>query len=216
MIRPRLYALCTLAMLFVLSLVTVPRMSSQTVLGECALTFDDPSSLGAIPEQAAGTFAPSYRMQCSGHFLNVESVTWPHFHLAFEDPTLAAMECFVEAGGIIGPGRLIGGECVAADWDHEPRYLLSHLQDKWIKIWMEDGSSHQPRAFDLRRIHVGAGPSIQLWFSKQDGSWWFWNELKGAKNWKLEQWSKDVMEVRIRGTNAGPGPYTIRNAYVHK
>jgi hypothetical protein len=105
--------------------------------------------------------------------------------------------------------------CVAVNWEHEPRFLQSHLQEQWIKIWMEDGSSHQPRAFDLRRIHVGAGPPIQLWFRAQNGDWWFWNQLNGGKNWKIEQWSKNVTEVRIRGTNAGPGPYTIHNAYVH-
>jgi hypothetical protein len=195
-----------------LTLITAPRLGTQNVLGECALTFDDPAALAALPEQAANTFAPGYRMQCSPHFLNVESVTFQHFHLGFEDPAIG--DCFAEAEGIYGMGKLNGGQCVAADWDHEPRYLLSHMQEHWIKIWMEDASSHQPRAFDLRRIHVGAGHPIQLWYRTQDGSWWFWNELEGSETWKVEKWSKDVMEVRIRGTNSGLGSYTIRNAYV--
>jgi hypothetical protein len=182
-------------------------MSPQNVLGECALTFDDPAALGALPDQASYGFAPNYRMQCSPHFLNVDDLTVGHFHLSFEDP---AISCLAE-GGL---GKLSGSECVAVDWDHEPRYLQSHWQDQWIKIWMEDASNHQPRAFDLNRIRVGAGHPIQLWYRTQDGSWWFWNELDGAETWKVEQWSKDVMEVRIRGTNSGLGPYTIRNAYV--
>jgi hypothetical protein len=197
-----------------LTVAAVPPVSPQNVLGECALTFDHPAALGAISDQAAGTFAPYYRMPCSSHSLNVESATYPHFHLLFEDPTIG--DCFVEADGITGLGREIGGECVAPDWDHEPRYLAPHTADKWIRIWMEDGSSHQPRAFDLRRIHVGSGASIQLWYQTQNGDWWFWSGLKGGKNWKLEQWSKDVMEVRIRGSSGASGVYTIHNAYIHQ
>lgn len=209
MTRSRLYAVCTLAIAAVLSLVTVTRVSPQNALGECGLTFDDPAVLGALPDQAAYTFAPNYRMSCSPHFLNVEPMNVVgHFHLSFEDPNIS---CLAD-GGL---GKLnSNNECIAVDWDNEPRVLHTHLQEQWIKIWMEDASTQQPRAFDLRRIHVGAGPSIQLWFRTQDGSWWFWNELEGGENWKVEQWSKDVMEVRIRGTNAGPGPYTIHNAYV--
>ena len=204
----RVFALCVVAVVTMLSFVTVPRGSTQNVLGECALTFDDPAALGAIPDQASFTFAPGYRMSCSPHFLNVEPLKYGHFHLSFEDPNIT---CLAE-GGL---GKLNNNnECTAVDWDNEPRFLQSHVQDHWIKIWMEDGSSHQPRAFDLRRIHVGSGFSIQLWYRTQDGSWWFWNELKGGENWKLEQWSKDVMEVRVRGTNTGVGAYTIYSAYV--
>jgi hypothetical protein len=192
------------------------RVGSQNVLGECALTFDDAAALGAIPDQAAGTFAASYRMGCSSHSLNVEPGNWPHFHLVFEDPAIG--ECFAEDNGINGLGKIVGGQCVAPDWDHEPRYLVSHKEDKWTKIWLEDGSSHQPRAFDLRRIHVGGSgsPAIQLWFREQDGDWWFWSSLKAGKNWKVEQWAKNVMEVRIRTAASSSGPYTIRNAYVHQ
>ena len=213
MTRTRLIVLLSAASVAsMLTFVFVPQASPQ--LGECALTFDNAGALGAIAQQAAATFAPGgYTMPCSSHSLNVESVTWGHFHLNFEDPSVSCM--WAEEGGIVGYGRDDGsGGCLPVDWDHEPRYLVSHKNDKWIKIWLEDGSSHQPRAFDLRRMHVGAGPPIQLWFQKQDGTWWFWDQLKGAKNWKLEQWSKDVVEVRIRGSSGSSGPYVIRNAYV--
>ncbi|MGH7696496.1 MAG: hypothetical protein ACRENH_16030 [Gemmatimonadaceae bacterium] len=197
-----------------LTLVSVPRAGTQNVLGECGLTFDDPGALGAISDQAALTFAPGFRMHCSTHFLNVDPLNVVgHFHLPFEDESIAC--AFAEAGGITGFGKDDGnGGCVAVDWDHEPRFLLSHVQDQWIKVWMEDASSHQPRAFDARRVSVSAGHPIQLWFRKQDGTWWFWNQLNGAKNWKVEQWAKDVMEVRIRGTNSGFGSYGIRTVYV--
>lgn len=210
MMRSSLYAVSTLAIVAMLSSVTVARVSPQNPLGECGLTFDDQAALAAIPDQAAWTFAPNYRMSCSPHFLNVEPMNVVgHYHLDFEDPNIT---CLAENGF----GKLnSSNECVPVDWDNEPRLLHSHVQQQWIKIWMEDGSSHQPRAFDLRRIHVGAGPPIQLWFRTQDGSWWFWNELEGGENWKVEKWSKDVMEVRIRGTNTGLGSYTIHNAYVH-
>jgi len=210
MMRARTSVLVSAATLVALILVTGPRLGTQNVLGECALTFDDQPVLAALPDQAAYTFAPNYRMSCSPHFLNVEPLTYGHFHLSFEDPNIGCL-----ANG--GFGKLdSNNQCVAVDWDNEPRMLQSHVQDHWIKVWMEDGSSHQARAFDLRRISVGGGPSIQLWFLTQDGNWWFWSQLKGAKNWKLEQWAKDVMEVRIRGASSGLGSYTIRNAYVHK
>ena len=185
------------------------RVSPQNVLGECALTFDDPGVLGDLPDQASWTFAPNYRMSCSPHFLNVEPMNVVgHFHLNFEDPNIT---CLSDNGF----GKLdSNNQCVPVDWDNEPRLLHSHVQHQWINIWMEDASSQQPRAFDLRRTHVGAGHPIQLWFRKQDGTWWFWNELEGGNNWKVEQWSKNVTEVRIRGTNTGFGSYTINNAYV--
>jgi hypothetical protein len=209
MTRSRLCALCALALAAVLSLAAVTRAGSQNVLGECELTFDDAGVLGALPDQAAWTFAPNYRMSCSSHFLNVEPMNVvTHFHLSFEDPNIS---CPANNGF----GKLNSNNvCVPVDWDNEPRMLQSHVQDQWIKIWMEDGSSHQHRPFDLRRIHVGGGPAIRLWFQKQDGSWWFWNQLNGGKNWKVEQWTEDVLEVRIRGTNSGFGSYTIHNAYV--
>lgn len=209
MTRSRLCALCALMVTAVLSLAAVTRAGSQNVLGECALTFDDAGVLGALPDQASWTFAPNYRMSCSPHFLNVEPMNVvTHFHLSFQDPNIG---CLANNGF----GKLNSNNvCVPVDWDNEPRMLQSHVQDQWIKIWMEDGSSHQHRAFDLRRIHVGAGPAIQLWFQKQDGTWWFWNQLNGGKNWKVEQWTENVLEVRIRGTNSGFGSYTINNAYV--
>jgi hypothetical protein len=187
----------------------VPRALAQNVLGECALDFDNSAALSALPDQASYTFAPNYRVKCSTHWLNVAPIgTYNHFHLSFQDPAISCLA----TGGLGRPGS--GGTCVPADWNQEPRFLQSHVQEHWIKVWMEDPSTHQPRAFDLRRIHVGAGPSIQLWFKTSDGTWWCWSELKGGKNWKVEKWAKAVVEVRIRGTNSGFGPYTIRNAYV--
>ena len=205
--RPRRRLFRTLWILPLVWVFTGAGASTQNPLGECALTFDDPAALAAIPDQARYTFADGYRAKCVQHYVNVEPMTYGHFHLTFEDPTI---DCVTGSGF----GRQVGPDCVAADWDQEPRRLNSHVADHWIRIWMEHGSTHQPVPFDLRRIHVGLSTPIQLWFRTQNGTWWCWDELDDAETWVLEQWATNVVEVRIRGSASASGSFLIHNAYL--
>jgi hypothetical protein len=107
-------------------------------------------------------------------------------------------------GGGGGFGRMSGSACIPANWGSEPRYLQSHLPDHWIKIWMEDRVTHQPRVFDLPEIYVSGDKPIQFWFKRTDGTWWCWRELGPRKRWKLAKWAHDLIEVRVRAS-AGAG-----------
>lgn len=210
--------------------------SAHSWLGECNVYFDNTFALEHVAAQARTTFAFStglsgsgdpepcdtsihqacwtYRHRCFSNYVNVEDMNYGHFHLSFEDPTLSdpATLCFADPGdgGGAGYGRKSGTNCIPANWGEEPRILQSHVQDHWIKIWMEDRVTHQPRVFDLSRISVGGDKPIRLWFKRTDGSWWCWNQLDPRTRWNLKQWAHDLVEVRIRGTNSGLGAYTIR------
>lgn len=198
-------------------------------LGECTVNFDNKFALTNAYDQAKTTFAvktaisPSgdlvlcdpavhsacwdYRHRCFNDYINVWPPTYGHFHLSFEDPTIT---CFAEGGF----GRMVGDDCVAADWEKEPRILQSHDQDEWIQIWLEDRVTHDKTVFDMTRIRVGGDKAIQFWFKKTDGSWWFWEQLDPGYNWKIEDWVYDVKEVWIKGTNSGLGAYTIKSFIV--
>lgn len=184
---------------------------SQNSLGECGIDFDDASAIAALSNDARETFAwEPYRQTCGNHIVNVEALTHGHVHLSFEDQTI---DCYgwIGPGNAFAAGKSTGSNCTAVDWVNEPREMHSHQQGHWIRIWMEDANSHQPRPFDITRIHVGPGHPIQLWFRTQDGTWWCWSDLDDAETWKIGKWVKNVTEVRIRGAATGPGPYLIRN-----
>jgi hypothetical protein len=136
-------------------------------------------------------------------------MTYGHIHLVFDSPSLLT-PCFVDPGDGPGAGfgRNVGDDCVAADWIHEPRTLGTHGKDHWIKIWMEDRVTHQPRVFDMPIIRVTGTEPIQFWFRKSNGSWWYWSNL-APNPWLVGGWVFDVTEVRIRGAQAANGPYFI-------
>ena len=136
-------------------------------------------------------------------------MTYGHIHLTFDSPSLLT-PCFVDPGDGPGAGfgRNVGDHCVAADWVHEPRTLGTHGKDHWIKIWMEDRVSHQPRVFDMPVIRVTGTEPIQFWFKKSNGTWWYWSNL-APNPWLVGGWVQDVVEVRIRGAQAAKGPYFI-------
>jgi hypothetical protein len=230
--RPRTLTLVAAA-LGVVGLGLAGRAAAHSWLGECRVYFDNEFALEHSYAQARTTFAlrtgssPTgepevcdtavhqacwvYRHRCFSNYINVDDMTYGHFHLSFEDPDLT---CFADPGdgGGAGFGRMSGSACIPANWGSEPRYLQSHLPDHWIKIWMEDRVTHQPRVFDLPEIYVSGDKAIQFWFKRTDGSWWCWQELGPRKRWKLEEWAHDLIEVRVRGSaGAGTaGPYTIR------
>lgn len=206
-------------------------------LGECTVNFDNPFALEHLASQARSTFAfPTglsaagkpepcdtsaheacwtYRHRCAQNYVNVDDMSYGHFHLSFEDPTLSdpAALCFADPGdgGGSGFGRKSGSECVPANWGAEPRILQSHVQDHWVKVWLEDRVTHVPKVFDMSEIYVGGDVPIQLWFKRTDGTWHCWKELGPGTRWKLKQWAHDLVEVRIRGASGGAGPYTIRS-----
>lgn len=197
---------------------------------QCTVTFDDPSALAQIRLFARDSFAwttgrsssgelefcdPSrhsdcwtYRQRCTTHDVNVDPIIWGHFHLSFETGGI----CLIfDPGDALGPafGRRIDGRCTSIPWVFEQRVLHSHLSDHWIKIWVGNAASHTPRYFDMESVWVLPDQSIQLWFRKHDGTWWFWPELGAGTIWNTRDWIRDVSEVRISGARSGAAPYGI-------
>jgi hypothetical protein len=196
-------------------------------LEECDINFDNNFALSNVYDQARTTFAVptslsatgqlevcqpgktcwTYRQRCGvPGYVNVEPLNYPHFHLSFEDPLLT---CFANGGF----GRMVNGMCQAADWAHEPRVVNPHDQTQWIKVWLGDRVSGQPRVFDVSAFRVTSTQPVQFWFQKTDGSWWFWGNL-GPGNWNLSNYAVDVMQVLIRGSDAATSTPTIANIVI--
>jgi hypothetical protein len=192
---------------------------------QCLVNFDDEGALTQILGQARSTVAlktgrapsgqlqmcdPSkhsdcwtYRQRCSKHEVNVDSLGHAHFHLSME----TGIECYTlpDPGDGLGRGfgKLVEWKCTHVDWAQTPRVLSSHDLNQWIKVWVSDAENHAPTYFDLESIRVLPDTSIQLWFQKRDGTWWFWPELTSGRTWNIREWVRDVSEVRLRGTRAG-------------
>ena len=233
MTQKRIGTLATLCLTVAFSglLLAAPPAEAHNWLGDCLVDFDNTFALTNIYGQARGNFGVStginasgdlevcdpsthqacwtYRHRCFSNYINVDDMTYGHIHLTFESPSLLT-PCFVDPGDGPGAGygRPVGDDCVAADWIHEPRTLGAHGKDHWIKIWMEDRVTHQPRVFDLPIIRVTGTEPIQFWFRKTDGSWWYWSDL-APNPWLVGGWVYDVTEVRIRGAQAAKGPYFV-------
>ncbi|TKB62671.1 MAG: hypothetical protein E8D48_07805 [Nitrospira sp.] len=192
---------------------------------QCLVNFDDESALEHIYSQARSTLAyrtsrigfgplqtcdPSkhsdcwtYRQRCSKHDINVDTIGLTHFHLSME----AGIECYTlpDPGDGLGRGfgKLVDFKCTEVDWAKTPRVLSSHDQNQWVKIWVSNPENRAPTYFDMESIQVLPDTSIQLWFRKRDGTWWFWPDLKAGNTWNIREHTRDVSEVRIRGTKAG-------------
>ena len=207
------------------------RATIHSWLGDCDVYFDNEFALENVHAQARTTFAYptglasgggtepcnesvhlacwTYRHRCHLNYVNVESITYGHVHLSFEDPNLT---CFVDPGdgGGTGFGRPSGSSCVAANWGEEPRILQSHDQNHWIRIFVESSVDDEPKVFDMPEIYVGGDKPIQLWIKHVDGTWHCWRELAPRTRWDLDEWAHDLIEVRMRGANSGLGADTIR------
>ncbi len=203
---------------------------------QCLVNFDDEEALVQILGQARSTVAlktgrapsgqlqmcdPSkhsdcwtYRQRCSKHEVNVDSVGQAHFHLSME----TGIECYTlpDPGDGLGRGfgKLVEWKCTSVDWAKTPRVLSSHDLNQWIKVWVSDAENHASTYFDLESIRVLPDTSIQLWFRKRDGTWWFWPELTAGKNWNIREWVHDVSEVRLRGTRAGRASSYVIDSFV--
>jgi len=215
----------------ILGLAFARLAAAHNWLGKCDVYFDDEFALEHIDAQARSTFAyatgmsssgdlepcdPSvhqvcwlYRHRCFSNYINVDDLSYGHFHLSFEDPNLT---CFVDPGDGKGAGfgRPQGSDCQLVNWGSEPRYLQSHVKDHWISIWLEDRVTHKPKVFDLTQIYVSGDQPIQFWFKRTDGGWWCWKELAPKNRWNLKKWAHDLIEVRVSGAGSAGGPYTIR------
>lgn len=192
---------------------------------QCLVNFDDERALSQIYAHARSTIAfrtsrnpsgqlqlcdPSkhsdcwaYRQRCSRGDVNFDTIGQTHFHLSME----AGIDCYTlpDPGDGLGRGfgKLVNFKCTEVDWTKTPRVLTSHDQNQWIKIWVSHTESHAPMAFDMESISILPDTSIQLWFRKRDGTWWFWPELKAGSTWNLRDHVRDVSEVRIRGAKSG-------------
>lgn len=203
---------------------------------QCVVDFDDEGALNRIFAQARATVAhktgrspsgqlqicdPSkhndcwtYRERCSKYDVNVDSMGQAHFHLSME----TGIECYTlpDPGDGLGRGfgRLVEWKCTNVEWARTPRVLSSHDLNQWIKIWVSDAENHAPAYFDMESIHILPDTSIQLWFRKRDGSWWFWQELKADRKWNIREWARDVSEVRLRGTRAGRASSYVIGSFI--
>jgi hypothetical protein len=145
----------------------------------------------------------TYRQRCSRSDVNLDTIGQTHFHLSME----TGIECYTlpDPGDGLGRGfgKLVDFKCTDIDWTKTPRVLSSHDQNQWVKIWVSHTETRAPMYFDMESISVLPDASIQLWFRKRDGTWWFWPELKAGNTWNLREHVRDVSEVRIRGAKSG-------------
>lgn len=216
----------------------VQARSAEGSRQSCLVTFDDEAALGQIYGHARSTLALkssrgpngqlqmcdstkhtncwTYRQHCSRSDVNLETIGSAHYHLSME----TGIECYTlpDPGDGLGRGfgRLVEWKCTDVDWVRTPRVLTSHDQSQWVKIWLSTTDTHAPMYFDMESIQVLPDTSIQLWFRKRDGTWWFWPELQANNTWTLREHIRDVSEVRIRGARAGrTSSYVIGSVTVH-
>ena len=192
---------------------------------QCLVNFDDESALEHIYSQARSTLAyrtsrigfgplqtcdPSkhsdcwtYRQRCSKHDINVDTIGLTHFHLSME----AGIECYTlpDPGDGLGRGfgKLVDFKCTEVDWAKTPRVLSSHDQNQWVKVWVSNPENRAPTYFDRGSIRGAA-----RYFNSTLVSETRWNlvVLAGAEvgnTWSIREYTRDVSEVRIRGTKAG-------------
>lgn len=210
-------------------------------LTECKIRFDNEFALTWAHVQARATFAihtgldgsggtepcdPShvacwtYRERCGSRgYVNVEEAptgTYNHFHLLFEDEQLSTSPCFVDPDGKgAGFGRTQGSSCVAADWKTEPRYAAGHTSEHFMKVWVEDRVTHEPRIFDVASIRVRGSVPAEIWFQKDDGSWWFWASL-APRRWNLSEHAVNIRALYVKaaagsGTSVSFDDVVVRN-----
>jgi len=209
-------------------------------LAECNIGFDNEFALRWNYAQARGTFAQhtglgptglpevcdparhaacwTYRERCGSRgYVNVEEAPigrYNHFHLMFEDKSLT---CFADPrdGFGSGFGRGTFSSCTPADWKREPRFAAGHDASHFIRVWVEDRVSHAPRLFDVVSIRILGPANGQVWFRKNDGSWWYWPSLAPGW-WNLSGWTWEITDLYVRaadgaGTSVSFDDVLIRN-----
>ena len=215
-------------------------LNAHSWLAECDIAFDNEFALRWNYVQARGTFAQhtglssegepevcdsdehiacwTYRERCGSRgYVNVQEAPlgrYNHFHLMFED---ASLTCFADSGDGLGAGfgREAGSGCVAADWKEEPRFAAGHEATHFMRVWVEDRVSHEPRSFDIASIRILGPADGQVWFKKTDNSWWYWPRL-GPGRWNLSAWTWDITDLYVRaadgeGTSVAFDNVVVRN-----
>jgi hypothetical protein len=127
---------------------------------------------------------------------------YSHFHLVFQDPSINCP--FGAATDNLGSGfgrPNAAGNCVAVDWKREPRVAMTHDSGQWLRVWVEDFTTHAPRIFDVTSINIKPSVACQVWFRTADGSWYGWSRLQPGV-WDI---SADAWEITdlVVGTAAG-------------
>lgn len=223
----RLPALARVALAAVAWAHAVPALA-HSWLTECNIGFDDEFALRWSYGQARATFAQHTGLDASGRaelcdptrhsacwtyrercgrlgYVNVEEAPlgrYHHIHLMFEDPSLA---CFADPGDGLGAGfgRSTSGRCMPADWEREPRHAAAHTPDHFIRVWVEDRGTREPRMFDVVSIRILGPVDGQVWFRKSDGSWWYWRRLPPGW-WNLSGWAWEITDLYIRAADGAP------------
>lgn len=212
----------------ILALAATNSVHAHEWLAECTIRFDNEFALRNLYAQARATFAyPTgmspdgkpehcnsshtacwyYRERCGSRgYVNVDEhpgARYGHFHLGFEDPEL---DCFASTtdgyGSGFGRGER-GGTCVAADWKREPRVAAMHDARHLARIWIDDRVTHLPRIFDVASIRVRGTVAAEVWFRKNDGSWWVWRSLAPGR-WDLSAYANDIQGLYIRAVSGAP------------
>jgi len=211
-------------------------------LEECKIAFDNEFALNWVYANARATFAShtginsegktevcnassqacwTYRERCGSRgYVNVEEAPigkYGHFHLMFQDDSLATTPCFADPGDGYGAGfgRGTSGSCTAADWKHEPRFAAGHTEDHFMRVWIDDRVTHDPRIFDIASIYVRGPASAEIWFQKSDGSWWYWSSLAPGR-WNLSAYTYDIKGLYVKaasgsGTSVSFDDVVVRN-----
>lgn len=230
----------TIAMLVALCALIASTANAHSWLAECNIGFDNEFALRTTYAQARATFAShtglsesgesevcdpdqhvacwTYRQRCGSRgYVNVQEAPlgkYNHFHLSFED---ASLTCFAEGDDGLGSGfgRESGSNCVAADWKNEPRVAAGHEAKHFMRVWVEDRVTHQPRIFDVASIRILGPADGEVWFRKADGSWWYWPRL-GPGRWNLSAWAWEIRDLYVRaadgeGTSVSFDDVVVRN-----
>jgi hypothetical protein len=217
-------------------LAACPPAAAQDWLAECKIRFDNEFALTWVYAQARGTFAQhtglssgtaqpctpadsacwTYRERCGSRgYVNVEEAPigkYNHFHLLFED---ASLTCFADPGDGLGAGFGRGdfSDCTAADWKREPRMGAGHDEGHFMRVWVEDRVTHEPRTFDIASIRVRGPAPAQIWFQKGDGSWWFWSSLS-PRRWDLRSYTTDIRGLYLRAAEGAGTSVTFDDVVV--
>lgn len=155
--------------------------------GACAVAFDDPAALAALPNVAGeGTAgAPWWFQDChttAGDRAVVRPLVYSHYHLFFEDASISCLDFDTQVFGRLQPD----GTCSSAGIDHaeEPRYLNPHIGDEQIHLYVVNqvvnpndpysDSTLDKKPFDLRRLRVVTAVPVRVCYKKVqeiEGPW---------------------------------------------
>jgi hypothetical protein len=166
--------------------------------------FANEIALTIIPDKAANTFAaaPFYIHPVGNAWVHVKENNgenykpafrsdYKHYHLMFQHFNA----CLVGDGTL---GKPSGKSCLSINPVKENRTLHTHDGNQWIKVYAYDYTNPQ-RVFDLLSINVLNGP-IQLWYKKQNGTWYHWSSLGNGKI-NTSAHAVGITEVLISSTN---------------